>query len=356
MKIAIHNRPSSYSDYWINYCSKNNIPYKVVNCYDSDIVEQLSDCNGLMWHWVLWDNKAIQFARQLTYSLEQAGKKVFPNSQTAWHYDDKLGQKYLFESLKINAVPTWVFYDKNSALKWIKTARFPKVHKLRGGAGSVNVRLVKTPAKAKILVHKAFGKGFKVYNTWNQFYDRLLRFEREKSYDAFIHLLKGIVRLFVQKPEQKSRIKDKGYIYFQNFIPGNSYDIRLIVIGNRCFGIKRHCRKNDFRASGSGIVEFDPQLIDLEIVNMAFEIARKLSTQSLALDFIKENNTPVITEISYCFTREVFEMCPGYWDRDLMWHKKNVLAQRFMIEDFIDEVQNTLENKEPLCREKYSFS
>ncbi len=26
----------SYSDKWIEYCKKNNIDYKLVNCYDTD--------------------------------------------------------------------------------------------------------------------------------------------------------------------------------------------------------------------------------------------------------------------------------------------------------------------------------
>ena len=35
MKIAIHNRPGSFSDRWIEYCNKNHIDYKVVNAYDN---------------------------------------------------------------------------------------------------------------------------------------------------------------------------------------------------------------------------------------------------------------------------------------------------------------------------------
>ena len=39
MKIAIHNSKGSFSDRWIDYCQKNNIPFKIVNAYDSDIFE-----------------------------------------------------------------------------------------------------------------------------------------------------------------------------------------------------------------------------------------------------------------------------------------------------------------------------
>ena len=41
MKIAIHHRPGSFSDRWIEYCEKEGIEYKIVNCYDNDIVAYL---------------------------------------------------------------------------------------------------------------------------------------------------------------------------------------------------------------------------------------------------------------------------------------------------------------------------
>src|SRR5690606_21537992 len=121
-----------------NYCKENNISYKIVDVYKSDIISQLEDCTGLMWHFHQGNPKDILFAKQLIFSLQQAGKKVFPDFNTAWHFDDKVGQKYLFESLKIPHVPSFVFYDKREALEWASSTNYPLVFKLRGGAGSAN--------------------------------------------------------------------------------------------------------------------------------------------------------------------------------------------------------------------------
>ena len=52
------------------------------------------------------------------FSVEASGKKVFPDFNTVWHFDDKVGQKYLLEALDLPLVPTWVFYDKTEALQW----------------------------------------------------------------------------------------------------------------------------------------------------------------------------------------------------------------------------------------------
>ena len=52
---------------------------------------------------------------------------------------------------------------------------------------------------------------------------------------------------------------EKGYIYFQEFIPDNDFDIRVIVIGDKAFAIKRMVRENDFRASGSGSILYEKE-------------------------------------------------------------------------------------------------
>ena len=49
-------------------------------------------------------------------------------------------------------VPTSVFYDKEEALAWAKNTTYPKVFKLRGGAGAANVRLAKNKKEAVRLI------------------------------------------------------------------------------------------------------------------------------------------------------------------------------------------------------------
>lgn len=332
IKLAIHHRSGSFSDIWLNYCKTNRISYKIVNCYDADIINQLEDCNGLMWHWPQWDEKAILFARQLTYSLEKAGKKVFPDSKTCWHFDDKVGQTYLFQALNIESIPTWIFYDKKTAYNWVQHSQFPLVFKLRGGASSENVKLIKSNAEARKKINQAFGKGFNIHDKWDKLRDRILIFRRNRTTENFIGILKGIGRLVIKKENELQRVREKGYVYFQKFLPGNDSDIRLVVIGPRCFGMRRYCRKDDFRASGSGISTYNKELIDLKAVEIAFEISKKLEMQSVAFDFIKEENQYQLVEISYAFVSTSF---PGYWDSNLKWHEVITSPQDVIIDEFV---------------------
>lgn len=341
MKLAIHDRPGSFSDRWIDYCKQNKIAYKIVNCYDSNIISQLNDCAGLMWHWSQEDYRAQNFARQLIISIEKMGIKVFPNSNTCWHFDDKLGQKYLLEAIGAPLVPTNVFYDKESALDWIEKTTFPKVFKLRGGASAINVKLVKNKFQARKLARQSFGCGYPFIGKIDGLKDRFWRLRRDKDFKSVIHVIKGVVRLFIPPAGDHLLPRQKGYVYFQDFIPGNEYDDRVVVIGNRAIAIRRYNRKDDFRASGSGLLKHDKNLFNISTIKIALEIAAKLNAQSLAFDFIYDKKQkPLIVELSYAYAQgRAYDNCPGYWDNNLNWHTDHVNPQRYIIEDFINSIQ-----------------
>ncbi|MDD4757121.1 MAG: hypothetical protein PHG29_13665 [Prolixibacteraceae bacterium] len=344
--LAIHhskNSPTNFSHYWIEYCEKKNLPYKLVNCYDNDLIAQLNGCWGLMWHWDLTHYKAALFARQLTLSLESIGIKVFPGINTGWHYNDKVGQKYLLEAIGAPLVNSYVFFSKEDALKWSRNTTYPKVFKLRAGAGSSNVKLVKNELAAQRLIRKAFGSGFPQVSSVGRLQERLWILRRDKNITSLKTLATGIIRLILTKKVERFSQREKGYIYFQDYLPHNNNDTRIVVIGDRSFGMIRHCRTNDFRAPGSGLIDFNHKLINMNCVRTAFDIAKKLKAQSIAIDFIKQADAPCqIIEISYAFIPFKF---PGYWDKDLVWHEGKITPEEFMIEDFLQSLDIIVNTK-----------
>jgi glutathione synthase/RimK-type ligase-like ATP-grasp enzyme len=330
MKIAIQNIEGLFCSRWIEYCKENNIKYKLVDCYKSDIISQITDCDALMWHFSQNSPKAILFAKQLIYSVEASGKKVFPDFNTVWHFDDKVGQKYLMEALSLPLVPTWVFYDKQEAIKWATDTDFPKVFKLRGGAGSQNVRLVNSLSDAKKLIRTAFRRGFPSYYAIGSLKERFRLFRLGKS--NIRDLIEGLVRLIIPPTFARITGRQIGYIYFQNFIPFNDHDIRVIVIAKKAFAIKRIVRKNDFRASGGGNIEYSKELFDEGTLKLSFELATKLKTQCVAFDFIYKDNSPFVVEISYGFSPAGYQLCPGYWDNNLNWHEGEFNPYGWMVD------------------------
>jgi len=337
MKLAIHKEPGSYSDRWIPFCESNGITYIIVDCFAPDIIERLKTVDCLMWHWHLADRGSLRFAKGLTAAIEQMGVKVFPSGDTAWHYDDKVAQKYLFEALQLPLIPSYVFYSKEKAVEWVNQTSFPKVFKLRGGAGSVNVSLANSRKEALRLVSKAFGSGFPVLNRKAILGDRLRHIQKQRSIGSIFKFMGSLARCFVPSMKERLSPRQVGYIYFQDFIPNNKHDTRLVVIGNRCIGLRRYCRGNDFRASGSGDFSYEREFFPDVVVSLAFECARKLKMQSVAFDFVERDGEFLLVEVSYCFSiGAAYDDCPGYWARDLEWINAPVDPQRFILEDLLE--------------------
>lgn len=319
MKIAIVPRPDSFSERWIEYCDKNGIEYKLVNPYASDIMQQIAGCDAFMWHHIHGERRNVLFAKQLLFSIQTKGLKVFPDFNTGWHFDDKVGEKYLLEAVGAPLVPSYVFYTKKEAMDWIASTTFPKVFKLRGGAGASNVKLARTAKEATRLVNKAFGRGFPHFDRWNYCTDRFNKWRH--GHDTFIGAIKGFGRLFITPEGARNRNPEKGYAYFQDFIPENKFDIRVCVVDNKAFALKRMAREGDFRASGSGNIIYDKNQIDERCVKIALDISQKLGTQSMAYDFVFDNGNPLIVETSYCYSMGAYDYCEGYWTSDMQWHE-----------------------------------
>jgi len=56
MKVAIHpdkivlkNYVESYSDKWAEFLQNRNIKIKWANLYEQNAIEQVKDCDGVMW-------------------------------------------------------------------------------------------------------------------------------------------------------------------------------------------------------------------------------------------------------------------------------------------------------------------
>lgn len=337
MKIAIHHRKGGFSDRWIDYCKMNKIAFKIVNAYDSDIINQVQDCDVFMWHHHHGYFKDNLAAKPILFALEQSGIKVFPDFNTGWHFDDKVAQKYLLEAIKAPLVPSYVFYDKKDAIHWAKSISYPKVFKLKGGAGSSNVILIKNVNSCLQVINKAFNKGISQYNAKNDFKDKWRKFKETKNP---MQVFKGIARFFIAPSFARLQHREKGYVYFQEFIPNNESDTRIIVIKNKAFAIKRGVREGDFRASGSGKIIYDEKEINIEAIKTSFEINNIIKSQCVAFDYIFLNGKPLIVEISYGFAVEAYDHCPGYWTSDLQWHSETFNPQIWMIENLIKLVEN----------------
>jgi glutathione synthase/RimK-type ligase-like ATP-grasp enzyme len=293
----------------------------------------------LLWHWSHDNPTELLVARQIIASLENKGIPVFPNVNTCWHFDDKVAQKYMLEAIGAPLIPTWVFTNRVEAMRWIEGATWPKVFKLRCGAGSRNVHLVRSRSEAAALCRQAFGRGFPAVA--NYLTDIQTRIRKAKT-------AQGVWKRFARAPRtlfnvlalRRQMHRERGYIYFQEFLPDNAYDTRITIIGGQAFGFMRRNRPDDFRASGSGSICYDQEKIDKRCVAIAFDVAHRVGSQSLAFDFLfNSQKEPLIGEVSYCYQAEAVHACAGHWDHQGVWYEGHVWPQDAILEDFLSATQ-----------------
>jgi len=164
-----------------------------------------------------------------------------------------------------------------------------------------------------------------------------LRFKDEKllrfiKHYVIIKLLKRL-RLMKMSPLE---ISHRNYVYFQEFLPGNKFDTRVMVIGKKAFCARRFNRVDDFRASGSGFDDFSQEEIDKRCIKIAFEISGRLGFQTMSYDFLYDgNNQPLVSEMSYTSPDWTVWSSPGYWDENLQFHEGHFWPQYTILSDLL---------------------
>lgn len=319
----------SSSARWIPFLQEGGCDVRIVDVYESDIIDRLRDCHGLMWRH--GHNSADrQIARRLVPLVENTlGLSVYPDVRTCWTYDDKIAQHLVFQAIGTPTPLTKVFFKRSEAEAWVEQAIYPLVFKLWSGAGSSNVMLIESVLEAKRMIDQLFSRGLTsarenaLTNTG----------ERRPLWDR----LRGQTQSTPSYPDGWD--VHKGYVYVQEFVPNNDFDTRITVIGDRAFGFRRFNRPEDFRASGSGTIDWDPDQIDKRFIEMAFELAQKIGSQSCAVDGLLRNNEPVITEFSYTYASYAVEACPGHWGSDLSWNAGQMPPEKAQVEDFLQRLK-----------------
>lgn len=336
---------NSSSWHWTRLLEAAGHEVRSVDPFSSGILEQLSGCDGFMWRH-RHDPRDRAVAHRLLPVVEgHLGLAVYPDQRTCWHYDDKIRQAYLFQALGIPATPTWVFWKKDEALQFVAGAEYPLVIKFESGASSTNVGLLKNAAEAEWIVKRLFGPGARSLEA--DFGELRLTWKQRLRAAGRI-LTTGRHPDLAQPLELR-----QGRIYLQTFLKGNDFEQRIVVIGRRAFARRRLNGPNDFRASGYGLGDRDPSKIDPRAVRLAYDVARKLDTQCLAVDMLQKDGEPVVSEVTYAFHSRKLQMHPGHWVLEgepergsLRWVEGNLWPEEAQIEDFLKRLDARRESKE----------
>jgi glutathione synthase/RimK-type ligase-like ATP-grasp enzyme len=336
MKLAIESSNESYSESWCSFCDANQLEYILVDFKSPDFIDLVSACTHLLSAPNLSNCHDLQGVKNLLKVVESMGLTVYPNNTSFWHYDDKIAQMYLLTSIGAPVVDSHCFWTLVGAMEYIATCEYPFVFKLKAGAGSTNVQLVRTQHGARKLAYKMFGRGMLATHGYLSDFKRKVRGARTSS--RLKSKIKRIPKSFKSRLHKRLYTpRERGYFYVQKFLPDNQCDLRVTVVGDKAFGYRRMTRPNDFRASGSGNISWDQSEIDPVCVKIAHEISQKIGSQTMAYDFIYDNGTPKLVEISYNFIAKYVSECPGYWNKEGVYTESRYKLEDLLISQLIGE-------------------
>lgn len=221
---------------WTKCCrflENNSFPYGYYDLQASDWMERAGKFDvfiGILSS----DPVQLQEMRTKYFILENyLGKICFPSYNDLFLYENKTLEFCIGKATGIPFPSTYIFNNECEALAAIEKLHFPLISKIDPGSGSIGVECINRKKQAAAIIKKSFSR-------------------------------KG-------RATHSLTIRQKDYVYFQEFIPNDGFDIRVIVVGNQVFGYFRRVLRGDFRASGMDLVE------KRELPKEALILARKIN-------------------------------------------------------------------------------
>lgn len=347
MKIAIVQdtndkiHSTNWTRPWTEYCTKHSLSYELINPYSHTLLDEIAESQVLLWHFSGYNYTEMLIARSILYSAKAMGKRIFPDFNDAWHFDDKIAETYLLQSVDAPIPQSFMFYSLPSLKEFASSSKsFPYVAKLRNGSGSHNVKMIKNEKELLKYAQIMFSSGFS--SSPNLLYKTSSNIKSTKSFKTLVNRAKRIPEFLRTLRNSKMFPHEKGYVYLQEFVPNDGYDLKIVVVGDKLSFIGRNIREGEFRASGGGDLFYDKSFVTQNVIDSAFKTSDELGFKCMGYDYVVNKNTGegIIIEISYGFSHEALLSAGGYFDRKGNWHEEPINAPQEVIHHLILELEN----------------
>lgn len=213
------------------------------------------------------------YFEDLLYSLHHKGAILVPE----WRYMRAHHNKALMEMLRNvdlaevdTGIETKVYGCNEEFFQQLEETTFPCIYKPAEGAGGRGVALLHDKEEAMRLL-----------NLWNRNHHPRLK---EKLYLA----------LGKTKPSTLHSNHRSKFI-IQNQVEGLSGDYKVLVFDEKYYALRRTNRDNDFRASGSGRLDYEPHLPS-GMLDFAKSVYDALNVPFVSLDIAHDGNRCYLIE------------------------------------------------------------
>ncbi|HGM9841919.1 TPA: hypothetical protein ACKRDV_001686 [Proteus mirabilis] len=227
----------------------------------------------------------------IAYEVQERGGILIPKLDFYMSHENKYFQELYKKRCHIKTPPSAIL--SNSETVDFIDITLPCVVKKHSGFGSRGVTLVKNKSE----LNKSVYQKMNLYWVLNN------------------DIYESIKRLFKTKIKFKNLYPKKfGRVILQELIPNLAYDWKVLVFNDYIFALKRYNRKNDFKASGSGLFDFNA-IPSKKLIQFAFECRKKLDTPFISLDIAeqKDNSFNIIEYQAVHFGLSTALNCHRYY-------------------------------------------
>lgn len=267
--LAYHNQYSLLSidtDSLRTYGAEEGLSFTFMTYQKADAKK---DYDGQLFIYTSSEDPGLMqkgYMEDVLYGLKLKGAVLIPE----WRYMRAHHNKVMMEKIRdieLSSINTGIYsryYGCNEDfMNEINEIVFPCVYKSAEGTGSRGVALLKDKNSAiKFLKKENLNERYSLKQTVNRLLGR-------------------------SKPPYYSRYRNKFVI--QNFVQGLSGDFKVLVFGEKYYALSRTNRDNDFRASGSGRLNYEPTL-PKGIFDFAKSIYEALNVPVVSLDVAYDGN------------------------------------------------------------------
>jgi glutathione synthase/RimK-type ligase-like ATP-grasp enzyme len=325
----------SFSAMWKAQADQMGIEAEVIDPMLPGAIERIGGYDAFIWRYNFQFPWTEAGPRILSAVEDGYGLPVWPPRQLRLIFENKVAQTYLLDALDVPRPRTWVFWSEAAARAALPGLPLPLVAKLSRGMHSSGVALVRTPEEALTVARQMFSFGLDSME--------FLRNGKGLRWGKYTPLVHAFRRGRFRGDHQR------GYVMFQEFVPDNAFDTRVVVQGDRAWASRRMVREGDFRASGSGVSDLSAQAIDPAALELSWRLADAMGVRSLVTDVMKRDGEPVMGEFSYTMAAHVVRIWEGHWLRgpdEIVWVDAPLDWPRAVFEDFVAEVRSA-GNPEP---------
>jgi hypothetical protein len=165
MNLAIPKDREAIYRHIENACIELDVFYTLYDIYSSNWIEDIQaiNPNGCIYsgefRYAAWRDLFKERIRFISHDL---GIPIYPRMHEYDLWESKRKMAYWLQANQIPHARTWVFGNKDQALEFIQSAKYPLIFKTDFGNASFGVRKLENPKQAMALWRQSFGNGYRI--------------------------------------------------------------------------------------------------------------------------------------------------------------------------------------------------